>query len=106
MPQTVWEAGRLTDVWMPVGVSDEGNVRFRRANFDILQWASVLNGAPDTYVVPLGTDRFPTSEVALKGTWQVGQEFGYYVKDSLYTETHQGDGQSDSVTALHNFGYV
>ena len=106
MAQTIWEAGRLTDVWFQVGKSDEGNVRYRRANFDVLSWAQSLTGAADTYVLPLGWERYSTLEIALKDSWQVGQEFGYYGGDSLYSEPHLGDGQSDSVTALHTFGYV
>ncbi len=105
MPQTIWEAGRLTDVWTPVGKSDEGNQRYRRANFDILLWSSTAGAPPETYVAPLG-DRITGVDVALKESWQTGHEFGYYGKDSILTETHMGDGASDAVTALHDFGYV
>lgn len=105
MPQTAWESGILTDVWVPVGKSDEGNRRFRRANFDLLTF-SATGGAPDTYVLPNVGDRFTNQEINLKETWQVGHEFGYYGKDSLFTEPHLGDGKSDGVFSLHNFGYV
>jgi hypothetical protein len=105
MAQTVWESGKLTDVWAPVGRSDEGNVRFRRANFDLLNW-SQTGGQQEVYVLPGVGDRFPGQEVNLKDSWQTGVEFGYYGKDSAFAETHFGDGQSDSVFALHSFGFV
>lgn len=105
MAESIWEGGRLTDVWTPVGRDAGGAARFRRANFDILNWVSGT-GTPDTYVLPLGIERVSAADVVLKadGSGQLGQEFGYYGGDSVVLETHQGDGMSDTLPALHAFG--
>lgn len=100
-----FEAGKLTDVWAPAGRDSSGQVRYRRARFDVL--VSSLGGSPETYVVPLGSDALYNNDVAVKSdhSAQVGMEFGYYTGDSLFVEQHAGDG-SDNVLGLHTFGPV
>lgn len=105
---TVFESGKLTDVWTPVGRDAAGTARYRRANFDVLLWAAASGAVAEYYVVPLGIERTNSAEIALKsdGSPQIGQEFGYYNSDSLMLEVHQGDGMSDTLQALHSFGFV
>ena len=106
MAESVWESGKLTDVWYPVGRSDSGNLRLRRANWDILLWTAPGASSPDTYVVPFGGDRFTSPDVGLRTSdWQIGTEFGYYGTDSVQIEPHETGG-IDSIQSLHNFGYV
>ena len=100
---SVFETGRLTDVWTPSGKDQFGQTRYRRANFDVLTWT--VNSIPETYVLPLGLERINSAEVVLKDS-QTGHEFGYYTADSLILEQHQGDGMSDTLPALHSFGVV
>lgn len=99
-----FEAGVLTDVWTFVGYAANGNKRFRRANFDLLNW-DAGSGAPSTYVVPLGLERISQAEIILKDTPQVGHEFGYYGGDSAIVDSIPGDG-SDTFVGLNCFGYV
>ena len=107
MAESIWEGGRLTDVWTPVGRDANGQARYRRANFDLLSWVSG-NGAGELYVLPLGIERISAADIVLKGdgSGQIGQEFGYYNSDSLMLDPSQGDGMSDTVQALHTFGFV
>lgn len=105
---SIFENGRLTDVWTPAGRDPGGALRFRRANFDVLLWAASSANVPEHYVVPLGLERISGADVALKadGSPQIGQDFGYYSADSLVIDTHQGDGMSDTLQSLHSFGPV
>jgi hypothetical protein len=107
MAETIWEAGRLTDVWTPVGRDAGGAPRYRRAHFDILNWVSGT-GVADMYVLPLGTERVNSADIVIKndGSGQIGQEFGYYSSESMLLDPSQGDGMSDTLQALHTFGYV
>ncbi len=102
---SVFETGVLTDVWVPLGKNALGNQRFRRANFDVLNWDPTGVGAPSTFVVPFGLERISQAEIVLKDTGQVGIEFGYYGGESLFLDPSQGDG-SDSVIGCNSFGFV
>jgi len=104
----VFETGRLTDVWTAVGRDAGGTARYRRANFDVLLWSAATGAAAEYYILPLGTERTNAAEIVLKadGSPQIGQEFGYYNGDSMFLDPAQGDGMSDTLQALHSFGYV
>lgn len=105
---TVFETGRLTDVWTPAGRDPGGAIRYRRANFDVLLWAASSANVPENYVLPLGLERTSGADIALKadGSPQIGQDFGYYSSESMILETYQGDGMSDAIQSLHAFGPV
>jgi hypothetical protein len=105
MAETVWETGKLRAVWHPIGKRANGEQRFRRANFDVLQWAST-GGAWDTYIVPLGTARITNADVTLLEAERIGTEFGYYDIEPIVIDVHESDGRSDSWKALHSFGYI
>lgn len=103
---SAFETGRLTDVWVPAGKDSLGNVRYRRAQFDVLLWD--ISGTPETFVVPLGLERAHsvTAQLVQDHAANFGQEFGYYSADSIVVEPHTADGLQDSVLSLHTFGPV
>lgn len=99
-----FETGILTPVMTFVGAATNGTKRYRRANYDLLNW-DAGSGVPSTYVVPLGTERINGAETVLKDSAQVGHEFGYYGGDIYVIDPSSGDG-SDSVIGCHTFGFV
>ncbi len=104
MAESIWEAGKLRAVYNPIGRRENGERRFRRANFDVLEWKP--NGSRATYIVPLGITRIAASETNLREAEGFGHEFGYYDLDPIIIEPHEGDGKSDSWMSLHAFGYL
>ena len=104
---SVFEQGQLNVVWSFVGKDSNGNDRYRRAPFDILNWSSDA-GYPQTYIVPLGLERVSAADVVLKadGSLQIGQEFGYYTGYRFVIDPSQGDGMGDTLQQLHTFGPV
>lgn len=106
MAESVWAGGKLTAVYNPVGKTEGGEVRFRRAWFDVLLWAQTAGGRAETYVLPLGIVQASASELGiLDADWEFGREFGYYGPGAHITEPNHGGGGSDSLFDLHNFGY-
>lgn len=101
---SVFETGKLTDVWVQCGLDAFGQKRFQRANFDVLNWSSD-GGYPAMYVVPLGIERTNSADQALNDLFRAGREFGYYGVESFVVDPSQGDG-SDTIFGLHSFGYV
>ena len=110
MAETIWEAGKLNMVWQQVGTrTGTTERRFRRANFDVLQWSSVAGNAADFYVVPRWLGGVTPEEINLKGDIDAsatGTEFGYYDLNDVIVEPFEGDGRSDTWKALHSFGYL
>jgi hypothetical protein len=106
MAEAIWEKGTLRAVLQPVGRRENGEMRYRRALFDVLEWASVEGQPRETYILPRGIVAVTGTDVnALNEADEIGREFGYYDAQPLIIEPHEGDGKSDSWRALHAFGY-
>lgn len=107
----VWESGRLTAVYHPVGTRSDGELRLKRANYDVLEWQGPGATRTSTYVVPLGFERVTDSDLEdyihsdARDAIEVGQEFGFYQKGVAIVEPHQADG-SDSWVGLQFFGHI
>ena len=107
--------GRLTAVFHPVGTFEGGARKLKRANFDLLQWASTEGGISRTYVVTRGFERITSAElqagfipgnVAAEAI-DVGSEFGFYGDGYEVVEYGgQGAGVTDSWKGLHAFGPI
>ena len=109
MAETIWEKGKLKAVYQPAGRRENGELRYRRANFDVLEWTAPGASRSDTFVVPLGLVRIVSADTNLNandGDAQLGHEFGYYDPEITVVEPHEGDGRGDSWKSLHCFGYV
>jgi hypothetical protein len=107
MAESIWEKGRLTAVFQQVGVrSDDGKKRFRYANFDVLEWASVDGNPPVLYILTAGGDSLTAPDINLKEDEKAGREFGYYQLDPLIIDACEADGKSDSWRSLHSFGPI
>ena len=105
MAETIWEKGRLRSVFEPVGKRANGEVRYRRANFDVLEWASTATGDAELYVIPLGFGRIEPGQFNVPvHDFNSGSEFGYYTLWRDIVEPHESDGKSDTWKALHGFG--
>lgn len=106
MAESIWEKGRLTAVYQQVGRRESDRARrFRRANFDVLEWASVEGQPEALYILPNSGDRATAADYNLKEQAEnAGREFGYYTLDPMVVEVHEADGRSDSWKALHAFG--
>ncbi len=107
MPDSVWQTGVLQQVFNPVGVSDAGRKRLRLANFEVLRWASQLNGLVETYVVPVGFQTLVHADLnTAERDIDLLREFGFYGDaDDVVIDFHQGDG-SDNIFGLHSFGVI
>jgi hypothetical protein len=105
MADTVWESGKLTQVFHPAGSWDSGQRRLKLANFELLQWARELGGVSEQYVVPVGIATFQATDLGVAVREQeTGREFGFYDgSPSLVVDYHQADG-SDNILGLHSFG--
>lgn len=106
------EKGRLTQVLHPHGTFSDGSPKFRRANYDLLEWSSVAGRKMETFVVPLGFERITHSDLNDFAAGQdtgdatdIGQEFGFYTGRSIVIEPHEADG-SDSWKGLQFFGPI
>ena len=111
MAESVWQAGKLRAVYQPAGRRINGEARYRRANFDVLEWTPPGASQSSSYVLPLGTVRVVAGEMNISATngdgdSQFGQEFGYYEPEILVVDLHEGGGQGDTWKDLHSFGYV
>lgn len=105
MAESIWEAGKLTAIYHPVGRRIDGGSRYRRARFDLLQWASTSGSREELYVVPVSITNADAGDINLKDTGQ-DAEFGYYGLERVVVEPHEADGHADTWTALHTFGYL
>lgn len=107
MADTIWESGKITQVVHPAGSWDNGQRRFKLANFELLQWASILGGLQEMYVVPVGTTSFVASDLGVAVRDQeCGREFGFYDGSPfVVVDFHQADG-SDNLLGLHAFGVL
>ncbi len=107
----VWESGRLTAVYHPAGFRTDGELKLKRANYDVLEWVGPGATRMSTYVVPLGSgERITHSDIndytnENRDALDVGQEFGFYQKRIAIVEPHEGNG-SDSWVGLQFFGYI
>ena len=104
-----WQTGQLTQVFNPVGADANGNVRFRRAPFDLLLWGPA-GSDPEFFVNTRGFESITSATIQLLendgDALQVGHEFGYYTKDSVVIEPHCGDGDGDDWHSVTIFGYI
>ena len=106
-----FETGKLHAVYHPIG-SVNGEPRFKRANFDVLDWSATSTGIVQRYVLPLGFQRVTDSDlndndrVAGSDAIDVGQEFGFYSNKFFVVEQSEGSGQEDSLFSVHSFGYL
>ena len=106
MAENVWEKGALEAVLHPVGKRENGEARYRRANFDVLRWKAPSATYEEQYVVPIGmVTKVSGGELNLQEE-QLGTEFGYYVLERHIVEPFEADGKSDSWKSLHGFGFV
>lgn len=105
MADTVWETGIKQMVFVPVGRNDAGRMRLRAANFEVVRWASQLNGLVETYIVPRGIATLQQADLStVDRDIDLMHEFGFYGDlDDIIVEAHQADG-SDSLVGLHSFG--
>ena len=107
MAESIWEKGRLREVFEPAGKRSDGERRYRRANFDLVEWASTPTGDPELYVAPLGFNRINDGQFNVPATdFNAGAEFGFYSLWREIMEPHEADGKSDTWKALHYFGAV
>ena len=106
MAEQVWTSGRLTAVYQPVGIDAFGRERFRRASFDLLEWAPVAGAPVAVYVNTLGFSNTDSASIDLNEAYMNGHEFGFYRLDSIVVEPHDGNGDDDTWVALHSFGYI
>lgn len=106
MAEQVWTSGRLTAVYQPVGRDGLGRERFRRAAFDLLEWAPVDGDPVNVYVNTVGSELPNSASADLKEAFANGHEFGFYRLDSIVVDPHQGNGEDDTWVALHSFGYI
>jgi hypothetical protein len=101
---SIWENGKLISIWTPIGKRQNGEAKYRRANYDLLKWAKTASTIEETYIVPLG-NRISSNAAALQDA-QYGMEFGFYSLERRVIEPHEADGTKDSWDSLHTFGYV
>jgi hypothetical protein len=105
MADTIFQAGKLTAVYAPVGRRANGELRYRRARFDLLEWAPTGVDAA-TFILPLALTGIAADQLNLdEPPERYGLEFGYYTVESIVLEQYQGDG-SDSWKGLHTFGPI
>lgn len=106
MPESVWEKGRLEQVFLGVGRRENGEARYRRANFDVLRWTKPGGSNEELYIVPHGVGgRISGGELNLQEE-QLGIEFGYYDLEKHVIDPVLADGRRDNWLALHYFGHV
>ena len=106
-----FESGKLSAVYHPMGTVN-GEPRYKRANYDVLDWGVSSTAVVNRYVMPLGIDRVAALDLNdndrldASDAIDVGQEFGFYGKQFFIVEPHEADGNSDTLFALHSFGYL
>ena len=113
MASLLFENGTIREVWHPMGELN-GQPRFKKANWEVLDWASTSAGSVERYIVPVGFVRFTDADLndivsprtAASDAIDVGQEFGFYSFDRFIIEENESDGKKDSFIALHSFGYL
>ena len=106
MAEIAWETGKLQAVLHPVGKRANGEQRYVRGNYDVLEWQAPGASAPSQYVVPLSIgERISAGGVNLTDV-QIGHEFGYYDLERHVIELHEADGRGDSWRSLHSFGTI
>lgn len=108
MAESIWEKGRLRQVFEPVGRRpNTGETRYRLARFGVLEWASTENGDAELYVLPEGFDcAQPGQFNVTPDDRNTGAEFGYFALGAHVIEPHEADGRSDTWKALHSFGVI
>lgn len=107
MAESIWEAGRLREVFEPVGRRANGELRYRRAKFDVLEWAKTATSDAELYVVPSGFNRIEPGQFNVPlDDKNAGSEFGFYSIGAHVIEPHEADGKSDTWKALHGFGAI
>jgi len=103
-----FQTGKLHAVYNPVGKTAAGEPRYRRANFDVLEWSSVAGAKRQTYILPLGNERITDVDINLEipetDAHIIGREFGFYDLDFFIVEP--GGDSSDSWKGLHSFGHL
>lgn len=106
MAESVWEKGRIEEVLHPVGKRENGEARYRNANFSVLRWKAPGGSLEELWVLPNGMiDRLSGGELNLQEE-QLGLECGYLSLARHIVEPFQADGREDSWKSLHGFGYV
>lgn len=107
MAENIWNKGKLTPIYYPVGKRENGEDRYIRAPFDLLKWQSTTSSTEDLYVLPLGFETIGAKDFTLAGQDERTRvEFGYYSPEPIVLQQHEGDGKSDTWKALHSFGPV
>lgn len=109
MAEQVWTTGKLTPIYTPVGTNSDGSVRYRRAPFDLLQWASTPGGDAEVYVNTLGFQSTGAEDIGLLDDTDaitVSHEFGWYMLGRIVLEPHDGNGLDDTWASLNSFGYI
>jgi hypothetical protein len=104
-----WQTGKLTPVFQPVGRRTSGETVYRRAAFDLLQWAPVAGNDEELFVSTHGFEALNSDAVNLLSDGDAisaGGEFGFYTLDQFVSEPHEGDGVGDDIQSLHGFGYL
>ena len=94
----LFESGKLEQVFFTVGKFDDGSPKLQRAPMDVLQWAPVQGGPVNEYIIPLGTERVSSKDIADplggddRAAVDVGQEFGFYTGKAHIIDMVSGHG--------------
>lgn len=106
MAENLWQKGKLTAVMYPAGTHENnGEKRYQRAPFDVLNWIPPGGTDMETFLVPVGHE-FPGLNLSAQQDEQLGMEFGYYTGEQLILETYQAGGQDVGWRGVHTFGPV
>lgn len=103
---SVWANGRMTAVFHRIGTDPVTNEpRYRRANFDFLEWDSDGDGVAENYIntsVALVTN---TTEIQQTGQESdIGLMFGAY-REGFEIVDVSNPGENDTWRGLHSIGY-
>ena len=105
----VWQSGKLRAVFSPAGVNANGEARYARNNFDLLQWQEPGASIAAPWVVSPTADSVPPGEEINGGDLLdegLAQEFGFYELMPLLLESYRDSGDFTSAQDLHFFGPV
>ena len=106
MPKSVWETGKLQEVFHPVGRRENGEIEYRRGGFDLLEWKRPGGTDPEVFALPVSIgSQFTGTGISVEtNDERGGVEFGYYSPERHIFEANEADGKKDSWRSLHGFG--
>lgn len=108
MADNAFQKGELTEVIYPVGTSERGEVRYKKANFELLQWKPPGASLEELYIITTSPAEFDIGQLNLAGhqDFQNGSDFGFYTGNQVILEPHQADGSDSGWRGVHGFDFL